>query len=110
MNGDRAELLLVFDSDNPNGYIAGARFVYDDQTTETVAKSSGELQDGDEIDFVCDYYSYGGEYRDSFLFGSPWTYHDGAEISNVYIHADRANACYRFTDIYGQNYWTPTIP
>ncbi len=110
LNGERAELLLSFDNDHPYGYIAGCRMVYDEATTETVAKSTGELQEGDKIEFVCDYYSYGGEYQDRFLFGAPWTYHADAQISNVYINADRANATYRFTDIYGQNYWTPVIP
>ena len=110
VNGTRAELLLAFDTETPYGYIAGYRAVYDEETTETVAKSAGELEDGDVIDFVCDYYSYEGDYEDSYLFGEQWTYHADAEISDVYIHADRANATYRFTDIYGQNYWTPVIP
>ncbi len=110
VNGTRAELLLVFDNEKPYGYIAGYRAVYDEAETETVAKSAGELQEGDEIEFLCDYYAYDGTYEDSYLFGDPWTYHADAEISDVYIHADRANATYRFTDIYGQNYWTPAIP
>ncbi|MBR3561467.1 MAG: peptidase C11 [Oscillospiraceae bacterium] len=110
VNGERAELLLVFDTENPSGYIAGARSVYTGGETETVAKNVSELNEGDEIDFVCDYYSYGGEYRDSYLFGEPWAYHADAEIGDAYLHADRVSAMYRFTDIYGQNYWTPVIP
>ncbi len=110
LNGTRAELLLTFDNEHPYGYIAGARGVYPDGETETVAKNMTELQNGDKIDFVCDYYGYDGTYRDSYLFGEQWTYHADAEISNVYIKGERANATYRFTDIYGQNYWTPTIP
>ena len=109
VNGERSELLLIFDEENPYGYIAGARRVYEEET-ETVAKSVTELQEGDEIDFLCDYYSYGGEYRDSFLFGAPWTYHADAEIGDAYLNADRVSAMYRFTDIYAQNYWTPEIP
>ena len=110
VNGERAELLLVFDTENPYGYIAGARRVYADGESETVAKSSGELEDGDVIEFVCDYYGYDGSYQDSYLFGEPWAYHADAEIGDAYINADRVNATYRFTDIYGQNYWTPVIP
>ncbi|MBE6909490.1 MAG: peptidase C11 [Ruminococcaceae bacterium] len=110
VNGERAELLLMFDNEHPYGYITGYRAVYDENTTETVAKSSGELVDGDKVEFICDYYTYGGEYYDSFLFGAPWTYHADAQISNVIIDASKANAMYRFTDIYGQNYWTPQIP
>ncbi len=109
LNGERAELLLMFDNDHPYGYIAGARSVYTEATTETVAKNLTELREGDRIDFVCDYYSYDGAYQDSYLFGDAWQYHADAQISNVFIQADRANATYRFTDIYGQNYWTPPI-
>lgn len=106
----RSELMLAFDNEHPYGYIAGARSVYTSGETDTVAKGVAELNEGDVIDFVCDYYGYDGTYKDSYLYGESWSYHADAEISNVYIHADRANAVYRFTDIYGQNYWTPAIP
>ena len=33
-----------------------------------------------------------------------------AILSNVYLDADALEACYRFTDIYNQYYWTPVIP
>ena len=110
LNGERADLLLVFDNANPYGYIAGARRDYRAGETETVSKSETELAEGDEIDFVCDYYSYEGVYQDSYMLGDPWVYHADAEISDVSINADRANATYLFTDIYGQEYWTPVIP
>ena len=110
VNGAQAELLLVFDSENPYGYIAGYRDVYDEELTETVAKSAGELAEGDVINFTCDYYGYDGSYQDSYMLGEPWQYHDGAEISNVTIDASAARATYCFTDIYGQRYWTPPIP
>ena len=92
------------------GYIAGYRAVYTGGETDTVAKNVSELTEGDRIDFVCDYYAYDGAYQDSYLFGEQWSYHEDAQISNVYIDADRVDATYRFTDIYGQNYWTPAIP
>ncbi len=111
VNGDRAELLILFDNEHPDGCITGCRRVYKDGETETVAKSDGELQEGDRIEFVCDYYGYDGSYRDSYLFGDTWAYHAGAEIGSAYLpDGEKANAVYRFTDIYGQNYWTPPIP
>lgn len=110
INKERSELLLAFDTEHPYGYIAGSRSVYTSGETETVGKSVSELAEGDMVDFVCDYYGYDGTYQDSYLYGESWSYHADAEISNVYIQADRANAAYRFTDLYGQNYWTPTIP
>ena len=110
VNGERAELLLMFDNENPYGYFSGWRPVYRDGETETIAKSVNELAEGDKIDFVCDYYSYGGEFQDNYLFGEEWTYHNGAQISDTLVDSGRVVAAYRLTDIYGQNYWTPAIP
>ena len=31
-------------------------------------------------------------------------------ISNTYVGDGEVKLTYRFTDIYGQNYWTPAIP
>ena len=109
LNGQRADLILVFDNETPYGYVAGARYDYRDGETETVAKSFGALQDGDQIDFLCDYYSYAGEYLDSYMLGDPMTVSGELTISNVDIDGDYS-AAYRFTDIYQQNYWTPVIP
>ena len=103
------ELILVFDNANPYGYIAGARMDYHDGETETVAKAMTELEDGDKIDFICDYYSYDGTYQDSYFLGEQYIYHGQPTISNVYINADHVSATYRFTDIYNQTYWTPAM-
>ncbi len=110
INGVRANLILVFDNAHPYGYIAGARYDYVDGETETVAKGLTALDEGDTLDFLCDYYSYGGEYLDSYMLGDQMIYRSGLEISNVYLDADALEACYRFTDIYNQHYWTPVIP
>jgi len=110
LNGSRAELLLVFDSANPYGYIAGARAAYVDGETETVAKGVVELEEGDVIEFICDYYNYDGSYSNSYLIGDPLTYTGDHIISNVYIDAENASAMYVITDMYGQEYFTPVIP
>ncbi len=112
LNGSRADLMIVFDNAHPYGTIAGARIDYRDNETETVAKSMTGLSDGDEIIFLCDYYSYDGQYRDSYALSDPWVYQDAEEvtISNVYIDASAASALYKFTDLYNQEYWTALIP
>ena len=110
LNGSRAELLLVFDNANPKGYIAGARAVYAGGETETEAKSVSELTAGDQIEFICDYYSYAGVYQNTYRIGDPLTYRGNHRISNVEIDKNAAKASYLFTDIYCQEYWTPEIP
>ena len=67
-NGERAELVLEFTDENPYGSVVGVRRVYTEGETQTVAKTMDTVQDGDVIDFVCDYYSYDGEYLDSYMF------------------------------------------
>ena len=109
LNGERAELILVFDNAHPYGYIAGARSDYVDGETDTVAKNMTELQAGDTIDYVCDYYGYDGSWQNSYMLGEQTTYREGMEISNVYIDREHAKATYLFTDIYDQEYWTPEM-
>ena len=109
LNGERAKLLLVFTDEIPYGFIAGAVTDYHDGETETVAKSMTELNVGDTLDFVCDYYSYDGTYRDSFLLGEQMTVSDNMQISDVAVGDGAKVLTYRITDIYDQEYWTPVV-
>ena len=109
LNGERVELMLVFDNANPYGYIAGARPVYTEGETETVAKGMTEINVGDTLDFLCDYYSYEGEYQDSYFLGEQMVVTEHMEISNVDVGEGKVRVTYRFTDIYNQQYWTPVF-
>ena len=109
-NGVRAELILVFDNERPQGFVAGIQPVYHDGETETVAKSLSGLAPGDTLEFLCDYYSYGGEYQDSYLLGDPLTVPEAElTIGDVPLEGT-TRATYRFTDLYDQHYWTPPLP
>lgn len=109
LNGVRVELMLVFDNENPYGYISGARPVYTEGETETVAKGMIEINVGDTLDFICDYYSYEGEYQDSYFLGEQMVVTENMEISNVDVGEGKVRVTYRFTDIYNQQYWTPAF-
>lgn len=110
LNGERADLIIVFDNENPKGYIAGARYDYKNGETDTVAKGTEALNEGDKIEFICDYYSYEGEYIESYLLDYSVTYTGSNVISNVYTDKDSCSATYLLTDIYNNEYWTPVIP
>lgn len=105
-NGERAELILEFTDINPYGSVVGVRRVYNEGETNTVAKTLDPVVDGDVIDFVCDYYSYEGEYLDSYMLGEQLVVDGELQISDVYIEEEYANLTYLFTDIYHQKYWT----
>ena len=109
LNGVRVELIVTFDSENPRGAIVGAREVYVDGETDTVAKSCEELAAGDTLEFICDYYTYDGEYVNSYYLGEPMTVTEQMELSNVDVGSGPVLILYRFTDIYQNNYWTPSI-
>ncbi len=109
LNGERVNLVIIFDNDQPRGYIAGADPNYDQQITETVARGLTELKDGDKIDFLCNYYTYDGGFDDSYYLGEQMTV-DTSDIliSNTDMGGDYI-ALYRFSDIYDQKYWSEKL-
>ena len=109
LNGERVELIIAFDSEHPSGYIAGATTVYTDEETETVAKNLVAAGEGDELEFICDYYDYDGNYTDSYLLGEKVVLGSEPEIRNVTIRGGKLLPTYRFTDIYQNTFWTPVF-
>ena len=70
-----------------------------------------KIEDGDTIDFICDYYDYSGNYVSSHMLGDRLTVSGELAISDVYLPgSEAAQAAYVFTDVFGQEYWTPVIP
>ena len=109
-NGERSELVVEFTNENPHGTVVGVRRVYTEGETDTVAKTMDPVKDGDVLEFICDYYTYEGEYVDSYLLGDPLTVDEELIISDVYVDEAYANLTYLFTDIYNQQYWTTQVP
>ena len=120
LNDERAELIIVFK--NNVGSVDGVRYLYTDSETLTIAKDVDmtepdsesdalpALKAGDKIEFLCDYYTYDGVYKDSYKFGDPMVYSGELKVSDVTLpEVSRANAVYRFVDIYGQQYFTAVI-
>ena len=107
LNGDRVNLIIVFE--NGSGYIAGATTDYVNGETETIAKSSEELDPGDELQFICDYYTYDMQYQDSYYLGEPMTVGTDMQVSNVDVGEGEVRITYLFTDIYNQEYWSEVI-
>ena len=113
LNGELTNLLLVFDSENENGYVAGAIADYSqDDEIDVVAKTTTELVEGDVIQPVCDVYNYDGTYENSYLLGNPYEITNSAAdltISDTILGEGKTLVTYRFTDMYGANYWTQTL-
>lgn len=107
-NGERGELVVEFTDQNPYGTVTGVRKIYTDNETQTVAKTMNAVKDGDVIDFICDYYSYEGDYLDSYMLGEQLIVDGELEISDVYVE-EKVSYTYLFTDIYNQKYWTEAV-
>ena len=109
LNGDRAELLLTFE--NGEGYVSGARYIYADGETDTVAKGVEALSDGDVIQPICDRYAYDGTYDDTYRLGDAITVDGEIEVSDVTLNpADgKTVASYVLTDRFNTEHWTPAI-
>ncbi len=107
LNGDRVNLILVFEG--TNAYIAGASDEYENGETDVIAKNLTELKDGDTLDFLCDFYTDDMKYQDSYYLGEKMTYSSDMKITNTVIGSGNVKILYKFTDIYNQEYWSEAI-
>ena len=78
-------------------------------TDEAIRTDVPSLQDGDVIEFICDYYDYDGNYQDSYKLGNPITVNGDLTISDVTLPEGDRVVTYRLTDIYDREYWTEAI-
>ena len=113
LNGQRSNLILVFDSEHENGYVSGALSDYSkDDEIDVVGKEVTELVAGDVIEPLCDLYNYDGTYEDTYYLGDPLEIRESADelmISDTELGEGTSLVTYRFTDMYGANHWTQTI-
>ena len=108
-NGQRANLLIEIVNDEPA--VVGVCFNYDDDPEIlTYAKAATEYNSTDTVTFIADYYTYDNVYENTYRISDEFTVGDGLEASFMLVaDAEEINPCYRFTDFYGQEYWTPVM-
>ncbi|MBR3383483.1 MAG: peptidase C11 [Clostridia bacterium] len=112
LNGDRVDIIVVFDNEteeNEYGYVAGARYVYDEGETDTLQRGLIALKDGDELTFLCDYYSYDQTYQASYTFGDKLVVSGDIEVSNVSLEGGKCLVTYCLTDMYANEFWTEAL-
>ncbi len=110
LNGRRVDLMACFTDEVPEGEILGAAVRYDeDAETATIARGLIGLQDGDVIDFLCDYYGYDRSFQDAYYLGDPLTVSGPLSLGNIRLDNGDCVAAYRVTDIYQNHCWTPSL-
>jgi len=109
LNGQLVDIILVFDNENEKGVVAGARINYNG-LTQAQAKGLIQIKPGDVIDFLCDYYTYEGEYISSYYLGEQFIVPEsGLTISNVSVGEAPCRVTYCLTDMYGNEMWTQAL-
>lgn len=103
LNGNKANLLIQIDDEAIK--VIGAVNTYDE--TKVIAKNTIQLSEGDEIQFICDYYKYDGTFQDSYILGDKLIVGaKGVLLGDGDISTYKTLANYEIQDIYRQSYWT----
>lgn len=103
--GKDAQIIVMWDAQNPYGYVAGWRYT---ATGSSSQKGLFEMTDGMRFDFLCDYYTYDGEYDDQYLWGDI-TVNGPIEVSYEDVGSGDCLVYYELYDVYGNSYWTESV-
>ncbi|HWQ97738.1 MAG TPA: clostripain-related cysteine peptidase [Clostridia bacterium] len=103
INGEEAHIILVWTNDSAS--VAGYEPVYD---TNLASRGLLPLQDGDVIEFLGDFYTYDGDFDDSYIIGTITV--DG-ELTVSYEDVGDGDCLvyYSLHDIYENVYWTESL-
>jgi hypothetical protein len=104
IDGKDAQIVLRWDDDHPDGYVAGWR------STEGVGSQKGlfSLKDGMQIKFLCDYYDYDGNYDDQYYWGD-LTVDGDITVSYEDVGDGDCLVYYELDDLYQNSYWTEDV-
>ena len=113
LNGERVNVILAItgnyaDDADEECLLLGAQADYE-ETSDAVMKGLLPIAAGDTLQFLCDYYSYAGEYLDSYMLGEELTATGEWEVGYASVGDVSWSMCYRLTDIYSGRYWTPVV-
>ncbi|MCR4854912.1 MAG: hypothetical protein K5908_01970 [Erysipelotrichaceae bacterium] len=103
INGKYANLITMIDDESAE--IVGAAFDYRDES-DVVAKNLYEFAEGDEIELICDHYSYDGTFDDAYKLEGKLIVKDDLYLGDLSIADYKTLMSYEFTDIYGQKYYS----
>jgi len=104
-NGKDAELVVVWDNDYPEGYVAGWRYT---TTGSGSQKGLFEFENGMVFDILCDYYTYDGDYEAQYKWGEIRV-NGPLKVSYEDVGDADCMVYYELYDIYCNTYWTESV-
>ena len=109
LNGNRVNLIVEFNEETGVDSVLGAQAVTE---TGVLGKGYAEMNGGDVIELICDYYTYDGIFTAQYKLGDPITVPDDGVLTLVNMELTSAEDyrmlyTYRLTDIYQAHYWLP---
>jgi hypothetical protein len=110
INGHDAQIIIMRDNENPDGYVAGWRFA---SSGSTSMKGLFDIEQGMKIQLYCDYYTYDDRFDDSFPFGSAIRVDGELEVGykqfNAETNAGKFTVVYEIHDIFQNVYHTESV-
>lgn len=111
LNDSLVNLIVVWYNQESSGKVIGAQPVNGYGDTTIVAKGLKDIKAGDRIEFLFDYYTYDGEYEDSYIIGDTLVVSDNNGLIVTYDEVGSGDfyVYYKITDIYGNEYYVEGI-
>ena len=107
INGERMNLVIEFNEETGEDTVLGAQDV---TPTGVQGKGYRELEEGDIIQPVCDYFGYDGTFMSAYELGDPFIVPEDGQLTVVnkkVTGGERMLFTARLTDYYQANYWLP---
>ncbi len=105
LNGEYVNLLVRWNEEG-TGIIEGAVRFYENGMS---MKGLIPVEDGDEIQLICDYYTYDGEYDDAYCLDEPFVYDSSVGIEYTPSGEGGYLLYYCLTDIYNNTYYVEPV-
>lgn len=109
LNGERVNLIVEFNEETGKDTVLGAEKVL---PTGVQEKGYTPLSEGDEIQPICDYFTYDGSFEGCYKLGDPILVPEDCvlTVANMKIAGgERLLYTVRLTDIYQAHYWVPML-
>ena len=107
LNGERVNLVIEFNEETGLDTVLGAQDVI---ATGVQGKGYRELEEGDVIQPVCDFFAKDGSFASAYELGDPFIVPEDGQLKVVnkqVTGGERMLYTARLTDYYQANYWLP---